>query len=608
MPVVAGSLSGDGTLVSALQGPERTAALVLLEDHAITDAAFVSVLDRFVAAASPDRVRVFPVPLTPNAYLVPSAVVQTNFLRFEATPPDARWRRIGSGLVQELCRWLQGRARTTAAPSTSTDSEVPITVFLSHAKKDGTTIAQEFQSYLHQQTRLNAFFDAHEIPPGFPFAREIEDRIGESILLVIRTDAYGTREWCQREVLAAKRVGVPVVVVDALESAERRSFPYLGNVPTIRYRTGEADRYERVLDLLLDETLRQLHFRKRVERLLAESPTKPATLACAPELVRFALAREHERRTGAKPRRRKRHVVYPDPPLSGPEADVLAHDAEAIRADSLTQFVARRAARLAGSLVAVSVSEADDPAARGLSPLHQRDLVVELARHLFAVGARVAYGGDFRKAGFAELLVEVARAHVRFAPPTAPQIASYVPETPSTEERASYVDVVSFVEIGPPPDDGDASPVRGRARRLRAMRHQVASDAIALIAVGGRTSGFAGWRPGIAEEIATAIVVGRPVYLVGGFGGAAGEYARSAFLRASTPTSAAAAELGSEPSDMLSLPAADEVLRALRRRRANGLSKAENVRLAETVDTDEIVQLILTGLSTIARPRRARAS
>lgn len=605
VPVVAGNLARDGTLASALLGPERRAALVLLDEHAITDASFVLALDRLVAAATPDVLRVFAVPLVANAFRVPSAVVQTNFLRFDSTPRDARWRRIGSGLVQELCRWLQGRTRASALAETSTASEAPITVFLSHAKTDGAIIAQEFQTYLQQQTRLNTFFDVHDIPPGFPFAREIEDRIGESILLVIRTDAYGTREWCQREVLAAKRVGVPVVVVDALESSERRSFPYLGNVPTIRHRAGDADRHERVLDLLLDETLRQLHFRVRVDRVIAGSRSKPVVLGSAPELVRFALAREHERRTGTKPRRRHRHVVYPDPPLSGPEADVLAHDAEAIRADSLTQFVVRRAARLAGALVAISASEADDPAERGLSHLHQRDLIVELARHFFAVGARLAYGGDFRKAGFADLLVDVARAYVRFGGPASPSIASYVPEPLTTDGRASYIDVVTFVEISDPSDDDVVSKEYRRALRLRAMRQQVASDAIALVAVGGRNSGFAGWRPGIAEEIATAVAIGRPVYLVGGFGGAAGEYARAVFLRGPTPCAVSTLDLGTEPTGVLALPLPGLVIRSLRKARNNGLSKAENVRLAETIDTDEIVGLVLAGLAAVTKPSGA---
>jgi hypothetical protein len=42
-----------------------------------------------------------------------------------------------------------------------------------------------------------------------------------------------------------------------------------------------------------------------------------------------------------------------------------------------------------------------------------------------------------------------------------------------------------------------------------------------LIALGGQTSGFSGFLPGVAEEIAVALHEGIPVYVLGGFGGAA---------------------------------------------------------------------------------------
>lgn len=600
VPVVVGEISADGVLAHPFAGAERTAALVLLDDATITDTHFVASLDRLATSAQPSVLRVFPVPLTANATRLPNAVVQTNFLRFDGSSPDLQWSRIGSGLVHELCRWLQGQPRFTAVAALS---EAPICVFLSHAKADGAAIASEFKEHLHTRTRLESFFDVRDIAPGFRFEREIELRIEKSILLVIRTDVYGTREWCQREVLAAKRAGVPILVVDALETAERRTFPYLGNVPTIRYATGAPERHERVLDLLLDETLRQLHFRKRVERFVdGARGSRPVVLNCAPELVRFALTREFERRDGARPRGRRRHVVYPDPPLSGPEVDVLAHDGERIRAESLTQFVARRVVRMADRVIAVSVSEAEDSAARGLLPLHQRDLIVELARHLFAAGARIAYGGDFRRAGFSELLVEVQRAHARLAGSVSPRIVSYVTEPLPLEARASFVDSVEFVDVARVEDPAPWTPVQSRAISLRAMRHQVARAATALVVVGGRASGFAGWRPGVAEEIAAATVAGLPVFLVGGFGGVASAYAEAVFRRGAVPGGPLRDELGPEPTGALSLPSAGEVVSVLRQRgMRNGLSKAENTQLAKTVDTDEIVALVLRGLAARVR-------
>lgn len=605
VPVVRARLTKAGDLESSFDRRERAAAVVLVDDHAIADANFRDALDRLVAGSAPDARRVFLVPLTANAYRSANAFAQTNFLRFADAPaePTLRWTRVGSGLEHELCRWLLGRPRSALAGPPGTQSEEPITVFLSHAKADGTTIAAEFIDHLQQHTRLGSFFDAHDIAPAFRFADEIEQRAAQSILLVIRTDAYGTREWCQREVLAAKRAGVPVVVADALEDTERRVFPYLGNVPTIRYRAHDPQRHERVLDLLLDETLRQLHFKRRVDRLLSDARgAKPVVLGAAPELVGFALARERERRAGGATRRRTRRVVYPDPPLTAPEIEVLAHDAEPIRAESLTQFVARRAVKLAGEMIALSTSEADDAPGLGLSSLHQRDLVVELARHLFGAGGRIAYGGDFRKLGFAELLVQVHRAHARYASARNPGVVSLVREPVPVADQAAYVDSVEFIEV-PTPAVSAPSDRRREAAALRAMRLELAARAAAFVVVGGRGARFRGWRPGVAEEVAAAVAARRPLYLIGGFGGVATAYAAAIHLGAPAPDDPITVDLDAEPAGEFALPDAATIVKAARRLR-NGLSRAENKRLAITIDVDEIIALVLRGLAGVVRPPR----
>ena len=46
-----------------------------------------------------------------------------------------------------------------------------------------------------------------------------------------------------------------------------------------------------------------------------------------------------------------------------------------------------------------------------------------------------------------------------------------------------------------------------------------------LIALGGQLGEFAGFMPGVAEEIAVALEAGLAVYILGGFGGAAEQVA-----------------------------------------------------------------------------------
>jgi len=272
----------------------------------------------------------------------------------------------------------------------------------------------------------------------------------------------------------------------------------------------------------------------------------------------------------------------------------------------LNQLTVQQMARLRGRTVAVSTSETDAPATRDRSPLHQRELVAELARQLFAMEARIAYGGDLREAGFTRLLVEVQRAHASSAGTTSPGIISYILEPLSAEERANYTDALEFVDVmfldfDRVEDDSASARALGQAMSLRAMRWEIARDVTALVAVGGRTSGYAGWRPGIADEIASAVKADNPIYLVGGFGGAASWYASAAFLEGGIPNDPAAPWLGAETNAELALPIVDEVVCALRGGVSrNGLTKAENAHLARTVNPDEIIALVLSGLARVS--------
>ena len=48
---------------------------------------------------------------------------------------------------------------------------------------------------------------------------ELQAGLDESVMVVFQSDSYSTREWCKREVIWAKQLGCPVVVVpDAARS------------------------------------------------------------------------------------------------------------------------------------------------------------------------------------------------------------------------------------------------------------------------------------------------------------------------------------------------------------------------------------------------------
>lgn len=63
--------------------------------------------------------------------------------------------------------------------------------------------------------------------------------------------------------------------------------------------------------------------------------------------------------------------------------------------------------------VAVSVSDAPDLAAFGVSEGHLRDAMSTVAARLLGLGYRLAYGGDLRPGGFTKQLSELAAAYDR---------------------------------------------------------------------------------------------------------------------------------------------------------------------------------------------------
>ncbi len=122
----------------------------------------------------------------------------------------------------------------------------------------GADVAIEIRSWLYANSALSSFLDVHNISAGLRFSQVIEHHVEHSVMLVVYTDSYSSREWCRREVIAVKRNDVPMVVADCLDEGDDRAFPYLGNVPVVRMNPVIRDRIPSVIARLLDEVLRQM--------------------------------------------------------------------------------------------------------------------------------------------------------------------------------------------------------------------------------------------------------------------------------------------------------------------------------------------------------------
>jgi len=270
---------------------------------------------------------------------------------------------------------------------------------------------------------------------------------------------------------------------------------------------------------------------------------------------------------------------------------------------------------LSQKAIAIAVSESPDMAGLGLAPEHLRDAMVEIARHLLAMGARLVYGGDLRTNGFTELLFELVARHRRDADvgDVRPAVVNYLAwptyvTKPSDDLRGlveelqglaelHFLDrqgadlaVESFVDAQrPSPNDADW------AEALTAMRGVLTAVSDARVVLGGRTVDYKGRMPGIAEEALTALEAGQPLYLLGGFGGCARDIAIQMGLLPKT-AGGAAPWAGREAFQNFD----HGTLR-------NGLMEAENWTLAKTVHVDEAVALILRGLLRLNRPATGRA-
>jgi len=483
-----------------------------------------------------DSARCVPIQLTENAWPLDPRLRQVNFSRaFSAAEGDIRNAFVVRRIVVELCRYLANLDEVAASVF-----KAPITLFLSHTKVDLNTeprVAQQFIDSLGQGQPIDAWVDSGDIATGSKFAEAIEQGVGRTSLLAVLTDGYATREWCREEVLLAKEHQRPVVVVDALTGYEVRSFPYVGNVPRIRW-DGDP---QKGVDLLLKETLRHLHAgavlegQKEIGDVIFTRPPELATLVGLDS---------------------KAKVLYPDPPVGAGELRRLKKTGISI-ATPLERLAADRL--LAGRVVALSMSESTDLDTFGMDPLHLEGAMLDLSRYLLIKGATLAYGGHLGAEGYTQRLFELVRTHNSLDDvPRFERIVNHrgwpLPRL-SEADLAKLHPVAKTVELPRPaeideslhPDfaaapkffPADKSPehrfawARGMSEMRAYQADQTRSKVTARIVIGGtfgptvkvgadgsrKEQWYASRIPGVLEEIVLSVQAGQPVFLIGAFGG-----------------------------------------------------------------------------------------
>jgi hypothetical protein len=192
----------------------------------------------------------------------------------------------------------------------------PLKLFISHAKMDGLPLARALKHQIDELKWLPKFYDADDLPPGCDWQAELEKNVGASLIVMLRTDEYDNRHWCQQEVLWADEYATPAVLVDARTNLAypAGSLP-LDRVPSVRIPDGNL---VRILFLALREGLRFLHFMRRVEEMKSSgalpTPVELRVFSFQPSmaaLLRTCRVLSSSTADPAVPR----IILYPDPPF-----------------------------------------------------------------------------------------------------------------------------------------------------------------------------------------------------------------------------------------------------------------------------------------------------
>lgn len=174
-------------------------------------------------------------------------------------------------------------------------------------------------------THLDVFFDAASLQPGSDWHERLVAEAGRSALLVVRSDRYAEREWCQREVLVAKRADLPMVTLLAVRSGEDRGSFLLDHGPTVALddRDGQTrlDSISAALHCLVDEALkRALWDRQRAVLAHRGFDWLPVHAPEPTTVIHWLQSQQAARPADGAPL----VILHPDPPLGPDEHTVVA--------------------------------------------------------------------------------------------------------------------------------------------------------------------------------------------------------------------------------------------------------------------------------------------
>ncbi len=477
----------------------RNVIIVFINSSSIRDEEWSSYINTLNRKANDDELcLLIPVAISAQSFKIEGEIAQRNFIRLHIKKEvEEKKRYLLQMISNEICRFLFGANRLSDMALPQKQSFMPVKFFISHTKRDKVNIAKQINDFILSETPLKTFFDANDIRAGSYFSAEILENIRseDSVMLVIQSDHYSSREWCRMEVIEAKMSNRPLVVLSRLEHGEKRSFPYMANVRTIK--KGDSTVLldpEEIEDIVVETLLETLKFKYQnllIEYIVDEfttGNTKHIVLSYPPELLSCMNFEENT------------IVFYPEPPLGEEEISILNKIGKSIRYITPSQIPLLSARPEDTNInVGLSISSGEDLPLYGITNIQLKDYFVEISRYLISSKFSISFGGDINCGGednFSKILVDLIHTYNKNSGVAnsiiTNYIASFLVDRISEEQEDEAFPYISYVKM----KESSAEhflPSDSRIRKalsLTNMRIMMNSNLDCRVSIGGKSRNF----------------------------------------------------------------------------------------------------------------------
>ncbi len=486
-----------------------------------------------------------------------------------------------------------------------TDKDGKIKVFISHTKWDEESkiVAENYRQILRRETKLSSFFDVNDVLDGDNFAQAIKDKEKESIVIIFYSQSYSKREWCQKEILAVKEFNIPSILVSMFENEVYRNFPYIGNMPMIRYKEGC---WKHITEVLLRQAVRIFYQKAYLSIVEKEidgiEENKIAIIPNTPEAISLANINSDVST-----------ILYPEPELGRDEKELLIKVRPSL--NFITPSTLASGLDLDLKKIAISISVPENLNSKFCGEESLNDVFVEICKNILSHNGRICFGGDLRQNGFAEKLQQLCVLYAKlkdkgeYKKESIKLVENYLAH--SYFERISKHDQAKFnngfiklVDGGIMKKAYDDNLIR-KNDELSLMRKKMNLEVSARIFIGGKFSGFSGLRSGMVDEFLMAMESHYPVFLIGGFGGCTEEIINMIIAKAYNETLFNKAKENTNYKNFVD----EKKINPYEQLKTyvvhgfaclnNSLSEEDNYKLAKSNDLVTIINLIFKGLKEL---------